>query len=48
LRRPDVRDNLLIMGAEAFISTPQQFSALIKADMAKYAKLIREANIELE
>ena len=48
LRRPDVRDNLLIMGAEPFISTPQQFSALIKSDMVKYAKLIKEANIKLE
>ena len=48
LHRPDVRDNLLIMGAEPFISTPQQFSALIKIDMVKYAKLIKEANIKLE
>jgi len=36
------------MGAEPLISTTQQFGALMKADMAKYAKLIREANIKLE
>ena len=48
LRTPEVRDNLLKMGADPFISTSQQFAALIKADMAKYAKLIREANIKLE
>ena len=48
LRTPEVRDNLLTMGAEPFISTPRQFGALIKADMAKYAKLIRDANIKLE
>lgn len=48
LRTPEVRDNLLVMGAEPFISNSQQFAALIKADLVKYAKLIREANIKLE
>ena len=48
LRAPDVRDNLLTLGADPFISTPQEFGALIKADIAKYARLIREANIKLE
>ncbi len=48
LRTPEVRDNLLKMGAEPLISTAQQFGALIKSDMARYAKLIKEANIKLE
>ena len=48
LHTPDFRDNLLAMGAEPFINTPQQFGALMKADMAKYAKIIRDANLKLE
>ena len=48
LRRPEVRDNLLVMGADPFVSTPQQFSELIKLDLVKYAKLIKEAKIRLE
>ena len=48
LRRLDVRDNLLVMGADPFVSTPQQFSELIKVDLVKYAKLIKDAKIRLE
>ena len=48
LRTPEVRDRLLTMGAEPLIGSAQQFGALIKTDLAKYAKLIRDANIKLE
>jgi tripartite-type tricarboxylate transporter receptor subunit TctC len=48
LRTPEVRDNLLNMGADPFIGTAQEFSALIKADLVKYAKLIRDAKIKIE
>ena len=36
------------MGADPFVSTPQQFAALIKLDLVRYAKLIKDANIKLE
>ena len=48
LRMPEVRDNLLTMGADPFVSTSSQFAALIKADLVRYAKLIKDANIKLE
>lgn len=48
LRVPEVRDNLLNMGADPFISTSEQFGALIRADLAKYARLIRETKIKIE
>ncbi len=48
LRTPDFSENLLTLGAEPFISTPQQFAALMKVDLARYAKLIKNANIKLE
>jgi tripartite-type tricarboxylate transporter receptor subunit TctC len=48
LRTPGVRDNLLTMGADPFINTSQQFGALIKEEIAKYAKVIRETNIKIE
>jgi tripartite-type tricarboxylate transporter receptor subunit TctC len=48
LQLPDVSDNLLTLGADPFISTPQQFAALIKVDLVRYAKLIRDANIKLD
>ncbi|MGZ5228723.1 MAG: Bug family tripartite tricarboxylate transporter substrate binding protein [Burkholderiales bacterium] len=48
LQMPDVRENLLTMGADPFVSTPQQLAALIKVDLVRYAKLIKDANIKLE
>ena len=48
LRAPEFSEALLNMGAEPFINTSSQFAALIKVDLARYAKLIREANIKLE
>jgi tripartite-type tricarboxylate transporter receptor subunit TctC len=44
----EVRDALLNMGADPFVSTPSEFAALIKTDLVRYAKLIKQANIKLE
>jgi tripartite-type tricarboxylate transporter receptor subunit TctC len=35
-------------GAIAIGSSPQQFSAFLKSEMAKWNKVIREAKIQLE
>jgi tripartite-type tricarboxylate transporter receptor subunit TctC len=48
LQMRDVTEPLLTMGADPFVSTPQQFAALIKVDLVRYAKLIKAANIKLE
>ena len=45
---PDVADKLRSQGLEPFYTTPAQLAALIKADTAKYAKIIKTANIKLE
>jgi tripartite-type tricarboxylate transporter receptor subunit TctC len=47
LADPDVRKRFADLGVEAVSSTPAEFSAFIKAEMAKYEKLIREANIKV-
>lgn len=41
LRLPEVADRMATQGAEAVGGTPAQFAALIKADTAKYAKLLK-------
>jgi tripartite-type tricarboxylate transporter receptor subunit TctC len=33
---------------EPFISNPEAFAALLKSDMARFAKLIKDANIKIE
>src|SRR6476620_10386536 len=48
LKLPDVSARLAELGAEAVGSTPEQFSAHIKAEIAKWAKVIRDANVELQ
>ena len=48
LAMPDIRERLISQGLEPFISTPEQFAALMKADMAKYANLVKAANIKFD
>ena len=43
----DVRKRFADLGVEAVSSTPEKFAAFIKDEMAKYAKLIKEANIKV-
>jgi tripartite-type tricarboxylate transporter receptor subunit TctC len=44
----DVRDYLVKQASEAFVSTPQQVDALIRSDIARYAKIIKAANIKVQ
>jgi tripartite-type tricarboxylate transporter receptor subunit TctC len=47
LADPDVKKRFADLGVEAVSSTPAEFAAFIKDEMAKYAKLIKEANIKV-
>jgi tripartite-type tricarboxylate transporter receptor subunit TctC len=47
LADPDVKKRFADLGVEAVSSSPAEFSAFIKAEMDKYAKLIKEANIKV-
>jgi tripartite-type tricarboxylate transporter receptor subunit TctC len=48
LRRPEVRERLLVLGAEPGGNTPAEFTAFIQAEAAKWSKVVREANIRLD
>jgi tripartite-type tricarboxylate transporter receptor subunit TctC len=45
---PDVRQKLATQGAEAESSTPAELAALIRSDMARWGKVIREAGVKAE
>ena len=47
LADPDVKKRFADLGVEAVSSTPAEFAAFIRDEMAKYAKLIKEANIKV-
>lgn len=48
LKLPDVKERLLAQGAEPIGSTPEQLAAILAADIAKYAKVIRESGYKPE
>jgi tripartite-type tricarboxylate transporter receptor subunit TctC len=48
LALPEVRKNLLAQDMEPFISSPEQFTALMASESAKFARIIKTANIRLE
>ena len=48
LKLPDVRAKLEAAGIEIQGGTPQDYAALIKSDLAKWGKVIKEAGIPME
>jgi tripartite-type tricarboxylate transporter receptor subunit TctC len=45
---PDMREKLSTQGVEPYVNSSEGFTALLKSDMAKWAKVIKAANIKLE
>jgi tripartite-type tricarboxylate transporter receptor subunit TctC len=45
---PDVRERLATLGFEPVTDTPEQFAAWIESEIAKWARVIRAANIKIE
>jgi len=48
LKLPDVSKRISELGAEPVGSTPEEFGALIQSEIAKWAKVIKDANVELQ
>ena len=48
LRLPEVRERLAALGAEPVGSTPQEFGAFVRAEHARWSKVIREKGIRSE
>ncbi|MDQ6619312.1 MAG: tripartite tricarboxylate transporter substrate binding protein [Pseudomonadota bacterium] len=48
LAMPELRDKLLLQGAEVTTSTPAEFDALIRDELKKWEYVIREAKIKAE
>ncbi|HEV8256081.1 MAG TPA: tripartite tricarboxylate transporter substrate-binding protein, partial [Casimicrobiaceae bacterium] len=45
---PEVKEKFAQLGVEALSSTGEQFAAYMRSETAKYAKLIKDANIHGE
>jgi len=48
LAAPAMKDSLLKLGAEAVGDTPEQFSAFIKAEAARWHKVIKSAGVKVD
>ena len=48
LGAPEVREKLDAQGFQVRLSTPQQFADLIRSESAKWAKIVKEANIRID
>ena len=48
LRTPDIREKLVASGSDPVGSTPAEFSAHVKAELARWGKVVRENNIRAD
>ena len=48
LASAEMKERLVSQGMDAYISTPEELAALMRAETAKYAKIIKTANIKIE
>ena len=48
LRQPDVKEKIAFAGADTVGNTAEEFAAFIRAERAKYARIVKDANIKIE
>jgi tripartite-type tricarboxylate transporter receptor subunit TctC len=48
LSTPEVRERLAAQGAEAAPTTPDQFAAFIKAEIPKYARIVKASGAKVD
>jgi len=48
LQSPEMKDRLAILGAEPVGSTPEEMAHTVASDTAKWAKVIKDANVRIE
>src|SRR5215468_7861319 len=45
---PDIRERFAVLGLDPLTNTPEEFAAQIKKEIAKWGKVIRDANIKIQ
>jgi tripartite-type tricarboxylate transporter receptor subunit TctC len=48
LKAPDMREKLSIEAIEPMVMTPEQFAAFMKTDIARWTKIAKDRNIQLD
>ncbi|MCE9638755.1 MAG: hypothetical protein K8S22_01165 [Betaproteobacteria bacterium] len=45
---PEIRDRFLALGAEPVGSTPEQFAAFYRAEVLKWAKVVKDSGAQID
>ncbi len=45
---PDIKERWAVLGAETVHNTPEQFAAFLKADLGKWAKVVRDSGAKID
>lgn len=45
---PEIKERWAVLGAEPLHNTPEQFAALLKADLGKWAKVVRDSGAKID
>jgi tripartite-type tricarboxylate transporter receptor subunit TctC len=48
LAQPDIKDRIVGLGFDVIASTPEQFTAQIRVEVAKWTKVVKDAGIKVE
>ena len=48
MKDPDLKERFAQLGVDAVSSSPEEFAAFMRSESAKYAKLIKDANIQVD
>jgi len=45
---PDIKERFTVLGLDPVTNTPEEFATQIRKEIAKWGKVIRDANIKIE
>jgi tripartite-type tricarboxylate transporter receptor subunit TctC len=48
VQRPEIRETIANLGGEPVANSPSAFAAIVKGDLAKWRKLVTEANVKVD
>ena len=48
VREPDVRERIAALGGEPVGNRPEEFAAIVKGDVAKWKKVVKDANVHVD
>ena len=48
VREPEIRERMTALGGEPVGNSPEAFAAIVKGDVAKWKKVVKDANVHVD